>query len=356
MEIWIKLYSILMENQVISDLEMENPNVLFYHKNGYNRVLYLNNLDKKVFLMMSQNFFRDMKDVHSMKIKTLKYWFLHNLSLLFEKDVTLTIEFENIAEEIDILIDYFRVIMMKKESKVDRYIFLPCMRLFSNWCNVSNSEKIDIHHNLIRDLIYLDDNYFFLINYFKNHNIKFVVNIVKNKSEMDKGNNIMIHLIRSAMFKNCECSYKNFKKIMNYLMIEVWENKFMEIMMKKNNKGKRALNLLVYLNEEFYEFMLNKIFTVSSHKEFMDKYFSAITKYINHSFQLEIILDNVDMFFPDKYIHLYQKLLTNKIIQYYEKYMIINLLRSYNLVSIEEDREKLGRKLWEQLHVIEVSE
>jgi len=345
-----------MENQVISDLEREEPCILFSNRRGYNRINYLDDVNRKIFLLMCKNFFSDMKNEHNMKIKTIKYWFLHNLSLLFEQDKNLLNEFVNISDELDILVDYYRVVEFGYKTGVDRYIFLPCMRLFSNWCNVSNSEKIDIHHNLIRDLIYLDDNYFFLINYFKNHNIKFIVNIVKNKSEMDKGNNIMIHLIRSAMFKNCECSYKNFKKIMNYLMIEIWENKFMEMMMKKNNKGKRALNLFVYLKEEFYQFMLNKIFTVSSHKEFMDKYFSAITKYINHSFQLEMILDNVDMFFPDKYIHLYQKLLKNKTIQFYEKYMIVNLLRSYNLVSIEEDREKLGRKLWEQLHVIEVSE
>jgi len=339
-----------MENQIVNDLEKENPNILFYTHKAYNRVYYLNEIDKKIFFLMCKNFFNDMKNQHTMKIKTIKYWFLHNLTLLFEKEISLINQFLGIAEEIDIIIDYYRVIEMGKERETEKFIFLPRMKLFSNWCNVSNNDKIDIHHKIIRDLIYLDDNYFFLINYFKNHNNKFISNIVKNKYEMDKGNNIMIHLMRSASFKNCECSLRNFKRLMNYLMIEIWENKFMEIFTKKNDNGKKALNLLVYLTEDFYNFLINRIFAVSTHKEFMEKYFSAITKYLNHYFQLEIIMNNVEINYEDKYENLYNRLLKNESIQFYEKFKIINMLLFNDLISIENDKEKLGRKMWEELH------
>jgi len=339
-----------MENQIISDLEKENPKFLFYNRKAYNRVEYLNVFDKKIYIMMCRNFFVEMQDEHNMKIKTIKYWFLHNISLLIQQDLELINDFLEISDEFDILIDYFRVTLQSKERTVDKFIFLPIMRFFSNWCNLSNKKKIEVHHYIIRDLIYLDDNYFFLINYFKNHNDKFIINIVKNHYEMENGNNIMIHLIRSANFKNCYCSLRNFKRLINYLFLQIWDNKFMEIMLKKNKNGKRAINLLVYLKEYFYEFILNRIFLVSTHKEFMEKYFTCLTKYINHSFQLEYILDSVDISFPEKYDNLYEKIVKNKTIAFYEKYLIINLLRQYNLVSIENDKEKLGRKMWEELH------
>lgn len=341
-----------MENQVISDLEMDDPKILFYHRKSYNRVTYLSPIDKKVFILMCKNFFNDMKDIHNMKIKTLKYWFLHNLSILFIGNLEMLTDFENISNELDIVIDYFKVIFQGKERQTDNFIFLPVMKLFSNWCNLCNNEKSDAHHKIIKDLIYLDDNYFFIINYFKNHNSKFITNIIKNKYEMEKGNNIMIHIIRSASFKHSNCSFKNFKGLINYLFVDIWENKFMDIMVKKNYNGKKALNLLVFLQDNFYDFLLNKIFTVSTHKQFMDKYFAAITKYINNSYQLEYIIDSVDICNNEKYQDFYERLINNKTIQFYEKYKIINLLLIHNLVSIENDKERLGRKLWDELNKV----
>jgi len=346
---------IYMENQIISDLEKENPNLLFYHNNDYDRINYLNEIDKKVFKLMSRNFLVDMRDEHNMKIKTIKYWFLHNLSILFHKDVNLIYDYENISDEMDMLIDYFRVIYLGQDRKVNNFIYLPSMNMFSNWCNVSNNEKVEIHHKIMRDLIYLDDNYFFLINYMKGHNKKFLVNVVKNKSDMEKGNNLMIHLMRSASFKNCECSLRNFRKLINFLLVEIYENRFMEIMVRKNNRGKKAINLLVFLQDDFYEFMLNKIFTLTTHKEFMDKYFTSLTKYINNVFQLEMILNTVEISLPEKYEHLYNRLIKNKTIQFYEKFKIIVLLIENDLVDVSNDRERLGRKMWDELHNLEKS-
>jgi len=338
-----------MENQVITDLEMNEPRTLFNHKRSCNRVDYLNNIDRKVFMMMCKNFFIDMKNEHNMKTKTLKYWFLHNLSLLIELNMNIINDFDGISDELDILLDYFRVVFLGEESRVDRYIFLPVMRMFSSWCNVTNVEKVEIHHGLIRDLVYLDDNYFFLMNYFRSHNVKFLSQVVRNKYEMDNGNNVMIHVIRSANFKNNDCAFRNFKKIVNFLFKEIWDGHYMEILTKKNNNGKKAINLFVYLRENFYEYLMNRVFMVCTHKEFMDRYFSGVTKYINRYFQLEMILQNVDLFYPEKYENLYNKLVKNSSIQFYEKFLIINALREFNLISIENDKEVLGRKLWEEL-------
>lgn len=189
----------------------------------------------------------------------------------------------------------------------------------------------------------------------KGHNKKFLVNVVKNKSDMEKGNNLMIHLMRSASFKNCECSLRNFRKLINFLLVEIYENRFMEIMVRKNNRGKKAINLLVFLQDDFYEFMLNKIFTLTTHKEFMDKYFTSLTKYINNVFQLEMILNTVEISLPEKYEHLYNRLIKNKTIQFYEKFKIIVLLIENDLVNVSNDRERLGRKMWDELHNLEKS-
>lgn len=339
-----------MENQVISDLEREEPCILFSNRRGYNRINYLDDVNRKVFLLMCKNFFSDMKNEHNMKIKTIKYWFLHNLSLLFEQDKNLLNEFVNISDELDILVDYYRVVEFGYKTGVDRYIFLPCMRLFSSWCGGSNLEKVDMHHLILKDLIYLDDNYFFLLGYLRGHSEKFLGRVLKNDWEMDNGNNVMIHLMRSGVFKNSDCAFRNFRKVINFIFFVIFGGKFMEMMVRKNRAGRKALNLLVYLHDNFYEFMLRRIFCVTTHRVFMERYFAGVTKYINRSFQLEMILGNVEIFCEDKYENLYEKILMNRAIPFYEKYGIINLMLENGLISIDSDRDRLGRKMWDKLH------
>lgn len=341
---------------LLNKLETDKPaKVLFSSKDIYN---YCGGkINYNLFLLVCNNFFGDMGDVNNIKINTIKYWFLHNLSILLNNNKELITDLSYNAEEIEIVVDYFRVVQLGKERRSDGFIFLPIMNLFSSWCNVTNNEKIQVHHKIFMDMIYLDDNYFFLINYFRIHNKKFISSVFKNKYEMEKGNNIMIHLFRSATFKNNSCALKNFMKIVRFLFVEIWEDKFMEILMKKNNAGNRAINLLTYLREEFYEFIVEKIMITVSMHDFMEKYFSALTKNISHSFQLQIILENFkdDLIkYQMKFENLYQKLLKNKKIMFYEKFEMIQMMRERDLIEIvEEDKEKLGRKLWEKLHLEE---
>lgn len=352
-----------MENNILSILETEKPRNLFINKSRYNYGNNLKNLDKKLFILVCKNFFVDTENIINNRVKTIKYWFLHNLSLILldeintkKFDLIKDINYEYICEDISIVYDYFKTVYFGEESQVNKFIFLPSMTLFSNWCNVSNVDKIIIHHKIIKELCYLDDNYFFLINYLRMHSKKFLMHVMKNKYEMDKGNNMIIHLFRSANMKNDNCSYKNFNKIINYIFTEIYDNKFMEILMEKNSNQKRAINLIVFLRQNFYNVIIDNIVREITLKEFMDKYFSNIVKNITHKYQIENIFLKYDamdklLSYGPKFEHLYQKLLRNKLMMFNEKYQIIEFMRSNNLILIDEkDRELLGRKMWEKLH------
>lgn len=312
------------------------------------------NINYNLFVIVCNNFFQDIQDEDNMKIRTIKYWFLHNLTILFQRNKELIYELDLDGKEMKIISDYYKVTQFNKERKTNEFIFLPKMNLFSSWCNVSNNEKMQIHHKIIEELINLDDNYFFMINYLRMHTCRFLTNTYRSKSEMDNGNNILIYFIRSAVYKNNICAFKNFAKIFRYLFDEVLGEKFMEIMMRKNNLGKRAINMLVYLREEFYDLIIEKIILSMTSKEFMEKYFSSIIKNINHAYQLEIIFKYIPdeiINYGEKFENLYYKVLKNRSIMFYEKYMIVLMLLERKMIEIlEEDKEKLGRKMWEKLH------
>ena len=338
---------------LVNRLETEKPSkVLFSSKKNYNYCI--GNINQNLFILVCNNFFSDLNEVNNVKINTIKYWFLHNLSLILNNNKGLIKELAIEHTEIDILFDYYRVIYFGKERQTDEFIFLPTMNMFSSWCNVTNQEKIEIHHKIIEDLIYLDDNYFFLINYLKMHCKKFLGVILKNKSEMSKGNNIMIHLFRSASYKNNPCAFRNFKKIVLFLFEGVWENKFLDILMLKNNSGKRAINMLVYLREDFYNVILVKIINLVSFNVFMEKYFGHIMKKASRAFHLAIIFDIFDtedfLKYQEKFENFYYKILKDKSVMFYEKFEIIDLLLKQDLIIIEDkDRELFGRKLWDIL-------
>ena len=332
--------------------------ILFHKKEYYNYAAYLKQDEVKFFYMVAKNFFVDSKEQNNRKIDTIRYWFLHNLFILMEREVEernlqLINKWDNV-EEIVMLQNYFNTTSLQKNVENTTYIFLPRMTMFSLWVNMPNNQKMEVHKQLFLQMLYLDDHYFAIIHYLKAHDKKFLEKIFKKDLD-EKGNNVFMHLIRTANFKNSDQCFRNFKKIWNYFHT-MFGNRFLHEIKRKNIKGARPIHYLSFINRKCYKLILSSI-TVNF-KTFMESYFWQLVRNLNRYSQLEAIVEKVclidDKPFLEKmqnyknlFQQLFERILENKYIPYLEKYNIIFNLDQWSLIKYDEShKEKMGKKLW----------
>jgi len=341
----------------IKELEKKPANILFRCKNVYNYGVKLRENDKKLFLMVCKNYLRDSVGVNDRKILTIKYWFLHNLLFVME---SYNVNSDGIRE-IMILRDYVEMGVGVEKEEI---FYLPDMKRFGVWCNLRNNEKNKLHCRLIKEMMYLDDNYFFIINYLKNHEKKFLERLCRRVID-DKNNNFMMHFIRSANSKNNEIAYRNFVKIFNYLENMIYGDTFIKNLKEKNCKGMRPIHYVSYLKKKFYCFVVNSLCKNKSLRSFMETVFWQLMRNVRHFFQFEYVMvkiiemdSNEEIGFVEKIVpykkkfeQLYLKLLVNKSIPFYDKVNIIENMLDYGLIKIEEEhRSMMGRRLWGRLN------
>lgn len=344
-----ELFSKLEENRV--------SDVLFNVKSNYNFVLYQNENIKKVFVMVCKNFLKDNFEKDTGFVNTVRYWFLHNMMYIMKEDLN---NLDNYGEnELKILKDYLEVIYKNGGSECTKFIYLPEMAMFNGWIGLSNIEKKEIHKKILLEIMYLDDNYFFIINYFSRHNRKFIENTFKKEIDI-KGNNLLMHLIRSAIYKNTELSLKNFKKVWFFVKNNVYKMNLMDILLKKNNKGQMPIHYLCNLQNNYYNFLISEIVGIKF-EYLMEKVIWHILRNIRNYNQLEILMEEIvginnNKSFEEKfakYKHIFKKTYKNllgKNILFDDKLSIISNLRDYGLIEIEkEDKKILGKRLWEEL-------
>ena len=347
---------------LLERLEQQKPrDVLFHRRTCYNFAESVKNVD--VFYTIAKNYFVDSQGCNGIKVDTIRYWFMHNLLILMEKEVEVgkygLINKQDNVDEIIMLQNYFKTVYLQKKVENESFVFLPRMRMFGMWTNFSNNEKMQIHQQLFLQMVYLDDLYFSLIHYLKNHNKKFLEKVFKNFTD-EKGNNIWMHLIRSANFKNSEQCFRNLSKIWCFFQ-SIFGNLFLQNLKKKNLKGARPIQYISYTNKKYYRFILSKIQV--NFKTFMETIFWQLVRNINRYYQIEAIVEKValmesDISFLEKmqsYKPLFQKvferLLDNRSVPYMEKYNIIFNLDQWQLIEYNDShKEKIGRKLWCELH------
>lgn len=348
-----------MENQLfdfIKELEEKPANFLFQKKESYNYTYYLKTeKERKLFCMVCKNYLRDSENENNCKILTIRYWFLHNIFHLMQKE---KIKDDGILE-LKVLLDYINFTNAIDWNDV---FFLPGMNRFGGWINLTNIQKNDLHCKIIKDLLYLDDNYFFFMHYLKCHNIKFLEKIFR-KTFDDKDNNFMMHFVRSAHMKNNDIAFKNFRKIWMYFQNIIFNSQMVNQLKEKNKTGMRAIHYISFLKKKYYYFICGEIFKNMTFKKFMETIFWQLIRNMCRYWQFEFILEKtvalnneeigfIEMIIPhkNKFEKLYKRLLNNKSIPFNDKLNMLSNMCDYGLIEIKcEDREKMGKRLWQEL-------
>lgn len=348
---------------LLANLDSDRPcNILFNSHKNYNYTVEKNDsYSQELFIIVCKNFLNDCNGIDNQMTNTLRYWFLHNIFHIMKNNLK---NLENYDEnELLILRNYLESIYYNKEYDGDKVIYLPEMQMFNSWIGLTNQEKRELHKKVFLDILYLDDNYFFVINYFRKHNQKFLETTYKKVID-NKGNNILTHLIRSASSKNTPLSFKNFKKLWIYVKNRIYSGNFVENILCKNEKGQRPIHYICYLKDYYYKYLIDEILSNVSLKLFMEQYCWQISRNFTNYFQLEYLIEKIisidnGLSFEEKigkfrnvFQKTYENLLQNKGISFGEKLSIISNLRDYGLIKINiEDKKNMGKRLWEELEM-----
>jgi len=321
-------------------------------KERYDYVVNLREGERKLFEMVCKNYLRDSIGVNNVKVNTVRYWFLHNIFSMMDK-----IDCEGIRELV-VLRDYLEC---RNRVLMGEMIYLPGMLRFGVWGCLSNVEKQDLHYRLVVEMMYLDDNYFFMMHYLKNHDRKFLERLYKKPVD-EKRNNFVMHLVRSANGKNNGIAYKNFRKIWIYFEKVVYGESMLKYLKEKNGKGMRAIHYVSYMRKDFYFLVVERIVEGVSLNTFMEMIFWQLIRNIRRYWQLEFVMEKIlfmdaekEMGFLEKMIphrkkfeKLYGRVLGNKSIPFKDRMDMVGNMIDYGLVILEEShRDLMGRRMWE---------